>query len=131
MSINTLVQRDTFIHKVDKDMKYEHFASFCIKTAQGILMKWLDFRFIWSTFKEMMGPNVVKQKLESSAPFKTETLFADEVQPVFHKLESHKQANKPVNAHVSVQKTPNLTEDQTTNPEAPISPKNARSDTFS
>ena len=31
-------------------------------------------------------------------------IFADEVQLVLHKLESHKQANKPVNVHVSVQK---------------------------
>ena len=36
-----------------------------------------------------------------SAPFKTETLFVDEVQPILLKLESHKQANKPVNVHVS------------------------------
>ena len=37
-----------------------------------------------------------------AAPFNAETLFADEVQPALYKLESHKQANKPVNVHVSV-----------------------------
>ena len=63
MSINTLVQRDAFIDKMDETSS--------------------------------------KLKL-CSTPFSTQTVFADEVQPVPHKLEFHKQAKKPVNVHVSV-----------------------------
>ena len=58
-----------------------------------------------------------------AAPLNTETVFADEVQPVFHKLESHK---KPTNLSVSMsvfRDTLNLTEDQVTKPEAPNSPE--------
>ena len=68
MFIRTLVQRDAFIDKIDKDVS------------------------------ETSKPRL------PSAPFRTEALFADEVQPLLHKLEIHKQANKPVKVHVSVHK---------------------------
>ena len=63
----------------------------------------------------------------SAVPFSTETLFADEVQPVLHRLESYKKANKPIMSMSFFKETLNLTEDQATKPEAPISPQNKSS----